>query len=84
MTMQAQIAEARGRALVGSIQEVMVDGPAAGFPGIQSGRTAGQAPDVDGAVYLHGPRVAPGTFVRARIREAFEHDLGGEIVEVTR
>jgi len=83
MTIQAQIAEARGRALVGSIQEVMVDGPAAGFPGIQSGRTAGQAPDVDGAVYLHGPRVAPGTFVRARIREAFEHDLGGEIVEVT-
>jgi hypothetical protein len=38
---------------------------------------------VDGAVYLQGPQVAPGTFVQARIREAFEHDLSGEILEVT-
>ena len=83
MAMQAQIAEAKGQALVGSVQEVMVDGPAAEFPGIQCGRTAGHAPEVDGAVYLQGPQVAAGTFVRARIREALEHDLCGEILEVT-
>lgn len=83
MAIQAQIAEAKGRALVGSVQEVMVDGPAAEFPGIQCGRTAGHAPEVDGTVYLQGPQVAPGTFVQARIQEAFEHDLSGEILEVT-
>ena len=82
MAIQAQIAEAKGRALVGSVQEVMVDGPAAEFPGIQCGRTAGHAPEVDGTVYLQGPQVTPGTFVQARIREAFEHDLSGEILEV--
>jgi len=83
MTIQAQIAEAKGQALVGSVQEVMVDGPAVEFPEIQCGRTASHAPEVDGAVYLQGPQVAPGTFVRARIQQAFEHDLCGEILEVT-
>jgi ribosomal protein S12 methylthiotransferase len=82
MAVQARIAEAKGQALVGSVQEVLVDGPAEGVPGLQCGRTAGHAPDVDGTVFLHGPQVAPGTFVRARMREAFEHDLTGEILEV--
>jgi ribosomal protein S12 methylthiotransferase len=83
MAVQARIAEAKGQALVGSVDEVMVDGPAAEFPGIQCGRTAGHAPEVDGTVYLQGPQVDPGTFVRVRIRQAFEHDLFGEILEVT-
>jgi ribosomal protein S12 methylthiotransferase len=83
MAVQARIAEAKGQALVGSVHEVMVDGPAAEFPGIQCGRTAGHAPEVDGTVYLQGPQVDPGTFVRVRIRQAFEHDLFGEILEVT-
>ncbi len=82
MAVQARIAEAKGRALVGSVQEVMVDGPAVEFPGVQCGRTAGHAPEVDGGVYLQGPQVAPGTFVRARIRQALEHDLLGDILEV--
>ena len=82
MAIQARIAEAKGQALVGSVHEVMVDGPSAEFPGIQCGRTAGHAPEVDGTVYLQGPQVEPGAFVRARIRQAFEHDLFGEILEV--
>jgi ribosomal protein S12 methylthiotransferase len=61
----------------------VVDGPAPESPGIQCGRTAGHAPEVDGTVFLRGPAVAPGTFVRVRIREAFQHDLTGEIIEVT-
>jgi ribosomal protein S12 methylthiotransferase len=82
MVAQARVAEAKGRALVGTVQEIMVDGPAPEFPGIQCGRTAGHAPEVDGTVYLRGPEVSPGTFVRVSIREAFEHDLSGEILEV--
>ena len=82
MGMQARIAEAKGRALVGSEQEVLVDGPAPEFPGMHCGRTAGHAPDVDGTVYLRGCEAVPGTFVRARIVEAFEHDLVGEVLEV--
>jgi ribosomal protein S12 methylthiotransferase len=82
MALQARIAEEKGQALVGSVQEVLVDGPASEFPDLLCGRTAGHAPEVDGTVYLRGPRVPPGTFVRVRIREAFAHDLTGEILEV--
>ena len=82
MAIQAQIADAKGQALVGSVHAVMVDGPAPDFPGIQCGRTAGHAPEVDGSVYLQGPPVNPGTFVRVRIQQAFQHDLFGEILEV--
>jgi len=82
MTLQSRIAEAQGQALVGTVQEVMVDGPAADFPDLQSGRLAGQAFEVDGQVYLPGPLLPPGTLVQARIREAFEHDLTGEVVAV--
>jgi ribosomal protein S12 methylthiotransferase len=83
MTVQARIAEEKGRAMIGSVQEVLVDGPAAEFPGLLCGRTRAHAPEVDGTVYLQGPAVGAGTFVRARIREAFEHDLSGEILEVS-
>ena len=82
MALQARIAEEQGRALLGTLQEVMVDGPAADFSDLQSGRLAGQAFEVDGQVYLPGPPLAPGTLVRARIREAFAHDLTGEVVAV--
>ncbi len=82
MAVQARIAEEKGRAMIGSVQTVMVDGPAPEFPGVQSGRTAAHAPEVDGAVCLQGPAVGGGTFVRARIREAYEHDLAADILEV--
>ncbi len=81
MEVQAQIAEEKGQAMIGSIQEVVVDGPCPAFPGVQCGRTAAHAPEVDGTVYLQGPMLPPGTLVRARVREAFEHDLSGETLE---
>ena len=83
MTAQARIAEEKGRALLGTVQDVMVDGPAAEFPGLQCGRTMAHAPEVDGTVYLRGPSQPPGTLVRARVREAYEHDLAADIIEVS-
>lgn len=81
MAVQAGIAEEQGRALLGTVQEVMVDGPSPEFPGVQCGRTMAHAPEVDGTVYLRGASVRPGTMVRARIREAYEHDLAADILE---
>jgi ribosomal protein S12 methylthiotransferase len=82
MAAQARIAEEKGQALLGSVQEVMVDGRVAEFVGVQCGRMAAHAPEVDGTVYLRGSVQPPGIFVRARIQEAYEHDLGAEIIEV--
>ncbi len=78
---QAQIAERKNRALIGTVQEVLVDGPSAEHAGIWCGRTAGHAPEVDGTVYLRGAEIAPGSFVRAKIEAAFEHDLSGSVLE---
>jgi ribosomal protein S12 methylthiotransferase len=82
MAAQAAIAQEKHRALVGSVQEVLVDGPSPEYPGLQVGRTAGQAPEVDGHVFLAGGPQPAGRLVRVRILEALEHDLSGEIVEV--
>ncbi|MFA5026319.1 MAG: MiaB/RimO family radical SAM methylthiotransferase, partial [Candidatus Methylomirabilota bacterium] len=82
MAVQAAISEEKHGALVGSLQEVLVDGMAPEYPEVQVGRSAGHAPEVDGRVYLAGPVTPPGTFVRVRIRQAFEYDLEGEILEV--
>jgi ribosomal protein S12 methylthiotransferase len=81
MAVQARVAEAKGRALVGTLQEVLVDGAAPEFPGLMAARTAGQAPEVDGCVYVRGDGLAPGSFARVRITEVLEHDLAGEVVE---
>jgi ribosomal protein S12 methylthiotransferase len=43
------------------------------------GRTAGQAPEIDGVVYLRGRRdFSAGRFARARITEVEGHELVGE------
>jgi ribosomal protein S12 methylthiotransferase len=83
LAIQARIAEAHSQALIGTVQEVLVDGPSAEHPGLWCGRTAGHAPEVDGTVYVRGPQAAPGCFVRVQIEEAFEHDLTGRIVETS-
>jgi ribosomal protein S12 methylthiotransferase len=82
MAVQARIADEKSKALVGTAQLVMVDGSSREFPSLACGRTAGQAPEVDGCVYLAGTAPAAGTLVRARIREALEHDVTADIVEV--
>ena len=45
------------------------------------GRTAGQAPDVDGQVLINdGPSVPPGTFARVRLDETAGYDYVGCLV----
>jgi ribosomal protein S12 methylthiotransferase len=63
---------------LGSEVDVLVDGPAEdpAFP--FEGRTAGQAPEIDGVVYLRRHTFTPGHFARVRIVEAEGHELVGE------
>jgi ribosomal protein S12 methylthiotransferase len=43
------------------------------------GRHAGQAPEIDGCVYLSGGSALPGEFRRVRITQASDYDLVGEL-----
>ncbi|HLE42377.1 MAG TPA: 30S ribosomal protein S12 methylthiotransferase RimO [Methylomirabilota bacterium] len=77
---QDRLAWPRQQALLGTVQEVLVDGPSEdpAFP--WEGRTAAQAPEIDGVVYLRelgDADVRPGRRVPVRIVEVDGYDLVG-------
>lgn len=75
------LAEQANTERVGLTVDVMIDalGAAEGPEGVVAmGRTARQAPDVDGVTFLEGdlpPGVGPGDLVRALVTEAYGYDL---------
>jgi ribosomal protein S12 methylthiotransferase len=82
MGVQREISRARNEALVGSVVEVLIDGPAEEDERVLVGRTASQAPEVDGQVFLDAPPAdaRPGQLRRVRIERASDYDLVGRIV----
>jgi ribosomal protein S12 methylthiotransferase len=74
---QDRLAFERQAALVGTVHEVLVDGPSEDAAFRFEGRTAGQAPEIDGVVYLRG-RFTPGRFARVRITDVQGYELVGE------
>ena len=76
---QDAIAWERAGKLVGAVIDVLVDGPSEDSAFAWEGRTAGQAPEIDGVVYLRGRRdFTPGRFARVRIAEVEGYELVGE------
>ena len=48
---------------------------------VHFGRSSADAPEIDGKVYFRSEeRIAPGSFVRVKVREVVEYDLYGHIV----
>lgn len=76
MEKQMEQSLAANRALIGTVQRVLVDevDPAAG---VSEGRTWRDALEIDNTVEIRGAR-QPGTFVDCRITDAMEYDLVGE------
>jgi ribosomal protein S12 methylthiotransferase len=46
-----------------------------------AGRHPGQAPEIDGTVFLSGGPVQPGDLSRARVTSASDYDLVAEVLE---
>jgi ribosomal protein S12 methylthiotransferase len=74
MATQSEISLAKNRGLVGREIEVLVEGAMPGRSTRLRGRTSGQAPEIDGSVFLAGDAEA-GEFVRARVDKALSYDL---------
>src|SRR6266436_3857048 len=76
--LQDRLAWPRQKALFGTRQTVLVDGPGAdpAFP--LEGRLAGQAPEIDGVVLLRDPALKPGRFADVCIVEVDGYELVGE------
>jgi ribosomal protein S12 methylthiotransferase len=75
---QDRVAWEAQRALCGTIQTVLVDGPSEDLAFAWEGRTAGQAPEIDGVVYLGDGALRPGRFAKVRIVEVEGYELVGE------
>src|SRR5205823_4602472 len=75
---QDRLAWPRQKALYGTRQTVLVDGPSADRAFPFEGRLAGQAPEIDGVVLLRNPRVTPGRFAEVSIVEVDGYELVGE------
>ena len=76
---QRKISRAHQQALIGRTLDVLVDGVSDETDLLLEGRWMGQAPEIDGKVYVNRGIAAPGTIVRVRIEEAGDYDLVGGI-----
>jgi ribosomal protein S12 methylthiotransferase len=75
MARQQEISTKRLQRKVGSTLDVIID--EAG-PSVAKGRSKGDAPEIDGAVYVKSKRdLKPGDIVAVKIRKSDEYDLHG-------
>lgn len=81
MEMQMYISEELSYSKIGKIFEVVIE-EVAEEGKILVGRTAFDAPDIDGVVYVHTDQALPmGTFIMVKITDALEYDLIGVIAD---
>ncbi len=82
MRRQIDISLEHNRALIGSIQEVIVDEPDPNEEKTYIGRTRYDAPEIDnGVVFTSEKKLNPGDIVRIKILDAFDYDLAGMMEE---
>jgi ribosomal protein S12 methylthiotransferase len=83
MDLQAAISQKKNRALIGTIDRVMIEAVDS-ESGKLAGRTQAHAPEVDGVVFVNdtgtSPPPRPGDIVDVKITDAQEYDLMGEIL----
>jgi ribosomal protein S12 methylthiotransferase len=78
---QRRIAREKNRALLDRELDVLVEGPSEEHDLVMKGRHAGQAPDIDGSVYLSEGEAHPGEMRRVRITQASDWDLVGDLLD---
>jgi ribosomal protein S12 methylthiotransferase len=79
MELQQGISWKKNKELIGSTLPVLVDGIGAGAKGVLQGRTAFQAPEIDGVVHIKKGKAQSGEMAKVKIIQAGPYDLEGEI-----
>jgi ribosomal protein S12 methylthiotransferase len=78
MEIQAEVSRKLNSERVGSVLQVLVDGVSDESDYLMQGRYYGQAPEIDGSVYLANCEASQGQVVDVRITDAADYDLAGE------
>ncbi len=87
MALCRRISRKKNEALVGRRLTVLVEGVSDEHDLVQMGRHGGQAPDIDGQVYLSGTESLPvppqaGQLVEVEVTQASDYDLVGEVLSL--
>ena len=80
MALQRRIAREKNAQWIGKELDVLVEGPSEEHDFVMKGRHAGQAPEIDGQVFLSGGEVHAGEMLRVEITQASDYDLVGEVI----
>jgi len=82
MKIQRGISKDRMQSFVGREVDVLVEGQSPESELLLQGRHAGQAPEIDGAVYINDGVASAGDIVRVKVEQAGDYDLVGGITGV--
>jgi ribosomal protein S12 methylthiotransferase len=80
MALQKRLSARRNRGRVGERLEVLVEGTHPDSDLLLRGRTAGQAPEIDGSVIINDGSAPPGSFVTCEVTETHDYDLVARVV----
>jgi len=80
LSAQKRISARRNRARVGERIEVLVEGTHPDTDLLLRGRTAGQAPEIDGQVLINDGTAEAGSFVTCEVTEGHAYDLVARVV----
>ena len=81
MELQRGIAAQQNARRVGERVTVLVEGPSEESELLIAARHQGQAPEIDGLVYINEGEAKAGDFAEVEIVEAHDYDLVGKVVD---
>ena len=81
MRRQRHLAAEFAQSMIGKKIDVVVERKSKAHRRLWEGRTYGDAPDVDGLIYLSGKAMDSGMFAKAIVTGSREYDLEGELIE---
>ncbi len=80
MAIQQRINREQNKQLIGKRLTVLVEGVSPETEHLLVGRHEGQAPEIDGLVYINDGLAYPGEFVTVEVTETHDYDLVGKVV----
>lgn len=80
MRLQQEISFDKNRRQVGRVVQVLIEGESEESGGLMQARHMGQAPEIDGQVYIKEGHARIGDFAMVKIKEFDAYDLTGDIV----
>jgi ribosomal protein S12 methylthiotransferase len=80
MEVQRLISREKNESKIGRVMKVLIEGRAEESELVTIGRSQGEAPEIDGSIYIGNLHPEPGEFKLVKITDAGDYDLVGEIV----